>query len=118
MKPKKQTYQFGIFAEKVAISFLRLKGYKIIAWRFKTKFGEVDIIAKKSDIIIAVEVKARKKRVSLEEIISLRQMNRVRSAMELFISQNPQYHNSAVRFDFIEVGRFGVLQHHQNFFNY
>ena len=65
MKTKKQTYNFGILAEKIAISFLRLKGYEILEWRFKTKVGEVDIIAKKSDVIIAVEVKARSKKGKL-----------------------------------------------------
>ena len=118
MKPKKQTYNFGIFAEKIAMSFLRLKGYEILEWRFKTKLGEVDIIAKKSDIIIAIEVKARSKKVTIEELVSFRQMKRVRSAMELFIAQNSKYHNSAVRFDFIEVGKWGMLRHHQNFFTY
>ena len=40
---KKQTHQFGILAERVSILFLRLKGYKILKWRYKSHFGEIDI---------------------------------------------------------------------------
>ncbi len=113
---KKKTYQFGIAAEKLVILFLRLKGYKILAWRFKTKVGEVDIIATKSNIIIAIEVKARKSKVLLEEILQNRQIARVKRATEFFIAKHRKYDNMAIRFDFIEVNRFFIPTHNKNFF--
>ncbi len=113
---KKQTYKFGIFAEKISILFLRLKGYKILAWRYKTKVGEIDIIAKKSNIIAIIEVKARAKKTLIEEIIRQKQINRIKRAAELFIARNSKYHNCAVRLDFIEVRKL-FIKHHKNFFS-
>lgn len=57
-KNKITTYHKGIYAEIYAAVYLWLKGYRIRAWRYKTKMGEVDILAEKNKSLIAVEVKA------------------------------------------------------------
>ena len=44
---RKISYLYGIFSEIAAIIFLTFKGYTILDRRFKTKIGEIDIIAKK-----------------------------------------------------------------------
>lgn len=49
----------GDIGELSAVNFLEEKGYKIIQTNFKTKFGEIDIIAKDKDFLIFVEVKKR-----------------------------------------------------------
>ncbi len=113
---KKQTYKFGILAEKIALLFLILKGYKILAWRYKSIFGEVDIIAKKSKTIIAIEVKARKRKAVIEEILRPTQIMRVKKSAEFFLVKNKKFRNHNLRFDFIEVGRFFIFKHHKNFF--
>jgi putative endonuclease len=110
-----KSYQFGLFAEKIAIFFLRLKGYKILAWRFKNRFGEIDIVAKKSRIIVIIEVKARKSKIIIEEVLRPKQIERVKKSAEFFISQNPQFQNYDLRFDFIEINRFFFPKHYQNF---
>jgi len=51
--------KFGIKAEIFAAKLLRKRGYKIIKQNYRTKFGEIDIIAKEKDTIVFVEVKAR-----------------------------------------------------------
>jgi putative endonuclease len=56
---KDKAYQFGIRAEKFAVFFLRLKGYRIIAQRYQNPKGEIDILAVKGNIMAVVEVKAR-----------------------------------------------------------
>jgi putative endonuclease len=113
--PHKKTYQFGILAEKITIFFLRLKGYKILAWRYKTYFGEIDIIAKKAKTIIAVEVKARRGKINIEEVLRPRQIKRTKAAIEFFVAKNSRFHNHNLRFDFVEVGRFFTIKHHKNF---
>lgn len=57
---KKKAYKFGLAAEKIAAIFLRLKGYRIIAERYKNPKGEIDILATKGKVLAIVEVKARK----------------------------------------------------------
>lgn len=59
MLPKKTTSEFGHLAEDYAVGLLTSKGYKIISRNFRSKFGEIDIIATKDSSLIFVEVKAR-----------------------------------------------------------
>ncbi len=111
----KKTYQFGLLAEKIAINFLQIKGYKILNHRYKTKFGEIDLIAQKDNFIVFVEVKARKKSTNIEEILSWHQINRIKVAAQIFIDQNQQYNHHNFRFDYIEINRFLKPSHHINF---
>ncbi|MBP7710376.1 MAG: YraN family protein [Rickettsiales bacterium] len=112
---KKRTYQFGILAEKIAIFLLILKGYQILKWRYKTRFGEIDIVAKKSDVIVAVEVKARSSKFLIEEVLHPHQINRIQMAAQFFISKNLKFQNCDLRFDFIEINKFFIPKHHKNF---
>ncbi len=112
---EKRTYQFGILAEKVAIFFLRLKGYQILKWRYQSRFGEIDILAKKSDVIVAVEVKARSSKVLIEEVLHPKQIDRIQRAAQFFIAQNPQFHSHDLRFDFIKINKFFLPKHYRNF---
>ncbi|MBM3579597.1 MAG: YraN family protein [Alphaproteobacteria bacterium] len=111
----KRTYQFGLLAEKIAMIFLWLKGYKILAWRYKNSCGEIDIIAKKGQVIVLVEVKARRSELLVEEVLRPHQLSRIKRSAELFIAQNPQFQNHDLRFDFIEVGKNLWPKHQKNF---
>ncbi len=113
--PKKRTYQFGLFAEKVAIIFLRLKFYQILAWRYKTYHGEIDIIAKKGKIIAIIEVKARKSEIIFEEVLQPRQLKRIKRASELFFISHPKFRNYQIRFDFMAVNNFLWPKHFKGF---
>lgn len=57
---KKKAYKYGIAAERIAAVFLRFKGYRIIAQRYKNPKGEIDILAVKGKTLAIIEVKARK----------------------------------------------------------
>lgn len=59
MEKKSQTSLQGKLAEDFASKFLVQNGYKIIERNFRSKFGEIDIIAVKGDYLVFVEVKAR-----------------------------------------------------------
>ncbi len=113
---KKQTYQFGTFSEKIAENFLRLKGYSILKSRYKNNFGEIDIIAKKRQTLIFIEVKARKKNELIEVILRQKQIDRIKRSAEYFIATNEEYHNFDVRFDFILFAESFVPQHHEAYF--
>jgi putative endonuclease len=49
----------GRRAETIAALFLQLKGYRILARRVRTRVGEIDLVARKGDTLVFVEVKAR-----------------------------------------------------------
>lgn len=57
---KKGHYKRGVRAEYLAAIYLFLKGYRILKNRYKTPVGEIDIIARKKDTLVFVEVKTRK----------------------------------------------------------
>jgi len=101
--PSKKTYQFGYFAEKYAMIFLWIKGYKILKHRYKSSFGEIDIIAKKNNFIIFIEVKARYKKINIENVLNPHQIQRIKKSAEDFIGKNRKLQNCSRRFDFIEV---------------
>ncbi len=52
--------EFGDSAEKLAESHIKTKGYKILERQFRTRYGEIDLIAKQGDEIVFIEVKARR----------------------------------------------------------
>ena len=85
------TYYEGLLAEYFAIIILFFKGYKILARRYKTKYGEIDIITKKGKSIIAVEVKARKNGLLTTEYVSKKQLERIKNALNFFVYKNEKY---------------------------
>lgn len=54
-----QKQLFGKTGESVAVRFLKKQGYRIIEKNYRTDMGEIDIIARDSDTLVFVEVKAR-----------------------------------------------------------
>ncbi|MBT8375017.1 MAG: YraN family protein [Deltaproteobacteria bacterium] len=52
--------KFGEKSESIAASYLKKQGYKIIEQNYRTKLGEIDIIAKEKGAIAFIEVKARR----------------------------------------------------------
>ncbi|HTA77617.1 MAG TPA: YraN family protein, partial [bacterium] len=59
--PKKITsYLIGQKAENRAAAYLRLKGYSVLERNYRVPQGEIDLVARKGDILVFVEVKARK----------------------------------------------------------
>lgn len=95
----KTSYQKGVFAEKWACIYLMLKGYRILNLRYKTKLGEIDIIARKNKTIVFIEVKHRQTEKDSAEAISAQSQQRIVNAAKTFISKNTQYVDFAFRFD-------------------
>ena len=51
--------QFGREGESAAIAFLKENGYRILEKNFRSKLGEIDLIAEQAGVIVFIEVKAR-----------------------------------------------------------
>ena len=52
--------RFGKFGEDLAARHLKKQGYRLLCKNYRTRFGEIDIIAKDGDTIVFVEVKSRR----------------------------------------------------------
>ncbi len=101
-------------AEYVAILYYLIRGYRILAHRWKIhKFGEIDLIVCRFNTIAFVEVKSRRL-VIAEEILQQSQLKRIGRVAELFFSKNPKYSTYNARIDFAIATNFIFLKVFQN----
>jgi putative endonuclease len=100
-----QAWRFGRFAETVCVWCLRLQGYRVLARRYRSPVGEIDIVAKRGRIVVIVEVKARADATSAVEALSLRQRQRIARAAGAFLQAHPALAGCDVRFDAIALTR-------------
>lgn len=93
----------GHRGEFLAALALMLKGYRIVARRYRTKLGEIDLIARRGDLVLVVEVKARPTLLSAMEAIAYQSERRIEAAADLWLSRQPDYGRLSVRFDMVAV---------------
>lgn len=78
----------GRKAEDHVARWLKLRGWKILEARFKTDEGEVDLIARRGNIIAFIEVKQREKLPVTEDILTQMNISRVMNAAEIWVERN------------------------------
>lgn len=93
----------GRRAEDLCAWYLRLKGYRLLARRFRTPVGEIDIIARRGGVIAMIEVKARRSTADGIEALSSRQRGRIRRASLAFLQKRPELEGKTLRFDLMLV---------------
>ncbi len=96
-------FQRGLSAESRAALLLIAKAYRILARRWKTPFGEIDIVARRRGVVVFVEVKARGSIDEAVEAVTERTKRRVIGAAELWLARHPQQANGGIRVDVIVV---------------
>lgn len=95
--------ELGIWGEEKAAAFLRRRGYRIVEQNYSCRFGEIDIIARKGEMICFVEVKTRKNRDFAEarEFVTASKQRRIISTAQLWmLERNVELQP---RFDVMEV---------------
>ena len=101
VKKMKTNNEKGIQAELQAIDYLKSQNYTILRHRFLSPYGEIDILALKNQVLIAVEVKQRQYLEAARTCISYRQRQRIENALLYFVSQCPQYKDFSLRLDVV-----------------
>ncbi len=101
--PAPASYAIGIAAESRAKGLLESKDYRILAQRYKTKGGEIDIVAKRGDHLAFVEVKRRKTHEEAAYAIVPRQQARIAVAAEVFLGEHAELSHCSASFDVILV---------------
>ena len=94
-------FRTGVSAESRAAALLMAKGYRILAKRFRTPYGEIDLVAKKRNLVAFIEVKAR---ASLDEAayaVTPRQQRRIIDAAQAWLMVHPEHAEFELRFDAI-----------------
>lgn len=98
-----QDQQFGADSESMAVTFLKENGYKIIERNYRTKIGEIDIIAKDGDTIVFIEVKARKTRAyNPKEAVTSSKKRKI-SMVALYYLKSTRQINKRARFDAVAI---------------
>jgi putative endonuclease len=97
------TYQRGLFAEALCRAALRLKFYRVLASRYRSPHGEIDIIASRGRVVALVEVKARPSLRDGMEAISPHQRARLERAASDFLARHPRFQAHDIRFDVMVV---------------
>lgn len=95
--------RLGRWSEYRAALALLLKGYRIVALRYKTKAGEVDIIARRGDLVIFVEVKARKDLRAGVDAVSYTAERRIQNAADHWLRRQSDATRLSLRHDIIVV---------------
>lgn len=92
-------FQTGLSAESRAAALLIAKGYRILARRFRTPSGEIDIVAKRRNLLVFVEVKARATLDDAAFAVTPRQRQRIIAAAEAWLAAHPEHAELDLRFD-------------------
>lgn len=89
------TKQIGDQGEDLAATELERVGYKILGRNFRTRFGEIDIIAKDGEVLAFVEVKAKSSDYfgSAGEMITRVKLKKIIKAAEIYLLENSPHCN-------------------------
>jgi putative endonuclease len=111
-RPERQVaFRLGLSAESRAALYLTAKGFRILARRWKSPLGEIDIVARRRHLLIFVEVKARADLDAAAWSVTARQQARIAAAAEIWLAQFPDQSIRDIRFDAILVAPGRIPRH-------
>ncbi len=109
---RRRAFLAGRNAETIAAWFLRLKGYRIVGRNMRTPLGEIDIVARRGNVVTFVEVKRRDDQDAARRAVSRDQQQRIgRAAEYLRASGRLGQGVEAYRFDLVAVSPRGWPRH-------
>jgi len=100
---RQRAERIGRRAEWLAAMLLRLKGFGVIARRYRAPSGEVDLIARRGNLLAFVEVKARASLDQAVFAVSTRNRRRVGAAAALFLARHQHLAKCDIRYDIVAV---------------
>jgi putative endonuclease len=110
--PERQVaFRTGLSAESRAAAFLIVKGFRILARRWRSPVGEIDIIARRRDLLVFVEVKARANLDDAAWSVTERQRLRIAAAAEAWLARHQDARIRDIRFDAILVAPGRIPRH-------
>lgn len=122
---RRRAYRRGLRGERLAGLILRFKGYRILARRYRTPVGEIDVIAKRGATVAFVEVKARASArmrkpglaAAVEPIVTRGMESRIMNASDCWLARHPDAADLNLRYDLIYVLPWRLPRHIPNAFS-
>lgn len=98
-----RNYRRGHRGEWLAALALMARGFRIVARRYRTPLGEIDLIARRGDLVLIVEVKVRPTLIEAMDAVGVQSARRIEGAADLWLARQPDYGRLSVRFDLVAV---------------
>ena len=111
---RKDTYRSGLAAEIIAALYLFFKGYRLLAWRYKTPQGEIDLVASRKGVLVFVEVKERPTLDGGLFAISPHMKSRITAAARAYLAYHRDFEAAPMRFDVIAISLPFSIRHLDN----
>jgi len=92
-------FRTSLSAETRASAYLMAKGYRIMAKRFRTPYGELDLVVRKRNLVVFIEVKARASVDDAAYAVTPRQQQRIIDAAQGWLMAHPEHADFELRFD-------------------
>lgn len=102
-RKRRRAERRGRVSEYFAALYLLFTGYRILAFRYKTRLGEIDIVARRKTLILFIEVKARAREADAVDAVGYEAQRRIRAASDIWLSRRRDAHLLSCRYDIIAV---------------
>ena len=115
---RRRAHRYGLRAEFAAMTLLTLKGYRVLARRYRTPAGEIDLVVKRGATIAFVEVKARASLTQARLALNPAGERRIEAAADIWAGRHLDTIGTHVlRFDMVLVAPLRLPVHVQNVFS-
>lgn len=114
---RRAAFRLGVSAEAHAVALLMVKGFRILARRYRSPAGEIDIVARRGRLLVFVEVKARATQDDAAWAVTPRQQARIVAAAGAWLAAHPEDAACFMRFDVILASPRALPQHVRNAFD-
>ena len=102
-RSRRAAERHGHLAEAAAAVWLLFKGYRLIARRYRTPLGEIDLVVRRGKLIAFVEVKARASRREALDSAGRQSEQRMVAAADLWLARHPAAAGRDIRYDMMLV---------------
>ena len=106
--------QRGRKGERLAALFLQMRGYRILDRRVRTPLGEVDLIARRGDLVAFVEVKHRATLDAAAGSVTPQAWQRISRAADFWMARHPALAGCGWRYDIIALAPRHLPRHIQD----
>ena len=115
-RARRKAYQDGVLAETLTALLLRLKGYRIVARRYRSPVGEIDIVASRGTRLAFVEVKRRRTQDEAAFALTTKQQQRIARAAQYWLASHPDFTRYTIGFDVVLAAPWSWPRHMENAF--
>lgn len=105
----------GRRAEQIAELWLMLKGYRILARRIRLPTGEIDLIARRANVLAFIEVKQRRTLPQAQHAVSSRAWRRIAATGEAWALRRPRLKDLEWRYDLVAIVKWQRPYHFRDY---